>query len=67
MPDRIVLNIICIQTEKQLGTLNNIQGLLKGVLTDVYARNFMHAKTSLHAHCMLTCHHVRNLSNLAMC
>ena len=53
MPNRIVLNIIYIQTEKQLGTLNSIQVLLKGVLTDVHARNFMHAKTfacTLHAY-----------------
>ena len=32
MSDLIVLNIICLQVQKQLATLNNIQVLLKGGL-----------------------------------
>ena len=34
MLDIIVPNIICFQTQKQLTSLNNIQVLLKSVLTD---------------------------------
>ena len=45
-------NIIYFQTQKQLATLNNIRKILKGVLIDLRAHNFMHAKTSLHAHCL---------------
>ena len=46
--------ILCVeyyffQTQKQLAKLNNIQVLLKSVLTDLRARNFVHAKTSLRA------------------
>ena len=59
----IVLSIACFQIQKQLTTLNNIQVLLKGVLIDLCARNFMHVKTSLHACCMHACHHVCNLSS----
>ena len=42
----LVSNIICFQTQKQLATLNNIQVLLKSILIDLRARNFVHAKTS---------------------
>ena len=48
MSDLVVLNI-CIQTQKQLATLNNFWALLKSVLIDLRARNFVHAKTSLRA------------------
>ena len=44
MSDLVVLSIICIQTQKQLATLNNIQALIKSVLTDLHARNFVHAR-----------------------
>ena len=56
MSDLAVLNIICIQTQKQLATLNNFFILLKSVLIDLHARNFMHAKTFLHAHCVHAFH-----------
>ena len=52
MSDLIVPNIICFQTQKQLATLNNVWVLLKGVLIDLRARNFVHAKTSLRARCV---------------
>ena len=54
MSDLIEPNI-CIQTQKQLATLNNFGALLKSVLIDLRARNFMHMKTSLCAHCVHTC------------
>ena len=49
MSDLIVLNIICFQTQKQLATLNSTGVLLKGILIDLRARNFVRAKTSLRA------------------
>ena len=49
MSDLVVLSIICTQTQKQIATLNNIRALIKSVLTDLRARDFVHAKTSLHA------------------
>ena len=49
MSNLIVPNIICFQTQKQLASLNNIRVLLKTVLTDLCARNFVRAKTSLRA------------------
>ena len=52
--------------KKQLGTLNNIRVLLKGVLIDLHAHNFMHGKTFLHACCMHTRHHACNLSSPAI-
>ena len=39
-----VPNIICFQTQKQLSKLNNIRVLLKSVLNDLRARNFVHAR-----------------------
>ena len=63
MSDHTVLNIICIQTNKQLTILNNIQVLLKSVLTDLYVHNFVNAKTSWCARCMYAYHHVRSLSS----
>ena len=57
--------IIYIQTQKQLANLNNIPVLLKSALTDLRARNFMHTKTSLRAHCMHAHHHARNLPSPA--
>ena len=51
MSDLIVLNIICFQTRKHLATLNSIGVLLKDVLTDLFAHDFMHVKTSLHTIC----------------
>ena len=49
MSDPVVLSIICTQTQKQLATLNDIRALIKSVLTDLRARDFVHAKTSLRA------------------
>ena len=49
---------------KKLATLNTIGVLLTGVLVDLCAHNFVHTKTSLHAHCMHTRNHVHNLSTL---
>ena len=46
MSDLNVLNITCFQTQTQLTALNNIEVLLKGDLTDLRARNFVHAKIS---------------------
>ena len=62
MSDLVVLNTICFLTQKQLTTLNNIQVLLKSVLIDLRARNFVHVKTSLRARCMHARHHARNFS-----
>ena len=61
MPDLIVPNIICFQTQKKLTTVNNIEVLVKSVLTDLRAHNFVHVKISLCAHCMHARHHVPNL------
>ena len=41
MSDLVVPNIICFQTQKQLATLNKIRVLLKSVLIDLRARNFV--------------------------
>ena len=38
--------LFAFREKKQLTTLNNIRVLLKGVLTDLHACNFVHAKTS---------------------
>ena len=57
----IVLNIICFQTQKQLTTLNNIRVLLKGILIDLHAHNFMHVKTFLHTRCPLARRGARSL------
>ena len=65
MSDRIVLNITCFQKQKKLNTLNNIAGLLKGVLFDLHARNFVHAKISLRARCVYARLRARNLSSPA--
>ena len=66
MTDLIVPNIICFQTKKQLASSNNIQVLLKGVLIDLCARNFVHAKAFLCARCVHARHHARNLSSPVM-
>ena len=63
MSDLILPNIICFQKQKQLATLNNIRVLLKAVLTDLGACNFVHAKTSFRARCLHTRHRARNLSS----
>ena len=63
MSDFIVPNIICFQTQKQFNTLNNIGILLKGVLIDLCACNFVHVKTYLRARCVHTRHRARNLSS----
>ena len=47
-----VPNIICFKTQKQLAKLSNIRVLLKSVLIDLRARNFVHAKTSLRVRCV---------------
>ena len=65
MSDLIVSNIICFQTQKQLATLNNIQVLLKSVLINLCAHNFVHAKTSLCARCVHARHCACNLSSPA--
>ena len=54
--DLIVPNIICFHTQKQLAILNNIRVLLKSVLIDLCAHNFVHAKTSL-SKCYVHAHH----------
>ena len=59
----IVPNIICFQTQKWLTILNNIGLLPKGVLIYLRACNFVHAITSLRAHCTHAHHCVRNLSS----
>ena len=46
-----------------LATLNSIGVLLKGVLIDLHARNFLHAKTSLRARCVHARDRARNLSS----
>ena len=63
MSELIVPNIICFQTQKQLATLNSIGVLLKGVLIDLCARNFVHVKSSLRAHYVHNSNHARNLSS----
>ena len=63
MLDLIVPNIICLQTQKQLTSLNNIRVLLKSVLTDLHVRNFVRAKTSLRARPVHACHRTRILSS----
>ena len=65
MSSLIVPNIICFQTQKQLTSLNNIRVLLKSVLTDLRARNFVRAKASLRARYVHTRHRARNLSSPA--
>ena len=60
MSDRIVPNIICFQTQNN--TLNNIGALLKGVLIDSRARNFVHTRI-LRARCVHARHRARNLSS----
>ena len=52
--------IIWFQTQKQLATLN-IWVLLKTVLTDLHARNFLHAKIFLRARCLHVRHRARDL------
>ena len=47
MPNLIVPNITSFQTQKQLAAINNIQVLLKGVLINSCAHNFVHMKTSV--------------------
>ena len=63
MSDLIVPNIICFQTQKKLTTLNNVGVLVKSVLVDLRARNFVHAKVSLLVLCMHARHRARNLSS----
>ena len=63
MPDLIVPNIIYFQTQKKLTTLNNVGVLVKSVLVDLRARNFVHAKVSLLVLCMHARHRARNLSS----
>ena len=66
MPDHIVPNIICFEILKKLITLNNVGVLVKSVLIDLRARNFVHAKISLRASCVHARHRARNLSSPAM-
>ena len=53
MSDLIVSNIICFQTRKHLATLNSIGVLLKDVLTDLHAHDFVQVKT-LYTHMVCT-------------
>ena len=55
MSDFIAPNIIYFQTQNQLATLNNIQVLLKSVLNDLRARNFVLAPSSLCAQFVEPC------------
>ena len=55
-----------LSDKKQLATLNNIWVLLKDVLTDSCACNFVHAKTFLHTHGMHTRHCACNLLSPAV-
>ena len=56
MSHLIVLNVNCFQTQKELTTLDNIGVLIKGVLIDLHAYNFKHAKIFV-AHMLVTvCH-----------
>ena len=48
---------------KKLTTLNNVGVLVKSVLVDLRARNFVHAKVSLLVLCMHARHRARNLSS----
>ena len=57
MADHIVFS-----DKKQLAAFKNVQVQLKGVLTDLRARNFVYAKTSLRARCMYARHRACNLS-----
>ena len=63
MPDHIEPNIIYFQIQKKLATLNNVGVLVKSVLIDLRAHNFVHAKTSLRARCVHARHRARNLSS----
>ena len=65
MSDLIVPNIICFQTQRQLATLSSTGILLKGVLIDLRAHNFVHAKTSLRVRCVHARNRARNLSSPA--
>ena len=58
----VVPNIICFQIQKKLATLNNVRVLFKSVLTDLRARNFVHAKTFLRTRCVHARHRARDLS-----
>ena len=63
MSDLIVPNIICFQTQEKPATVNEVRVLLEGVLTDLCARNFVHAKTTLRACCVYARHCACNLSS----
>ena len=66
MPDHIVPSIIYFEILKKLITLNNVGVLVKSVLIDLRARNFVHAKISLRTRCVHARHRARNLSSPAM-
>ena len=63
MSNLIVTNTICFQTQKYLTILNVTGVLLKDVLIDLRACNFLHVKTSLCASCVHARHCSRNLLN----
>ena len=52
-----------LPSTKQLNALNNIGALLKGVLTDLLARNIVHARIFLCLRCVHTHYCVHNLSS----
>ena len=56
---QIVLNNIWFQIQKQLATLSNIKVLLKSVLIDLRACNFVQVKTSLRARSLLCAQFVK--------
>ena len=62
----VVPNIICFQIRKKLATLNSIRVLFKSILTDLRARNFVHAKTFLRARYVHARDRARNLSSPAL-
>ena len=65
MTHLIVPNFFLFNIKKtQLATLSNVRVLLKGVLIDLHACNFVHAKTSLHARCLHARHCAHNLLSL---
>ena len=51
---------------KTTNNLKNFRVLLNGVLIDLRARNFVHAKTSLRARCMHARQRARNLLSPAL-
>ena len=64
---QVLLWWIFVFRHKQLATLIHFWALLKSVLIDLHAHNFVHAKTSVRAWCMHARHCARNLSSPELC